>query len=302
MRKSGCGAKSLNNGGGISMEIKKVGVVGTGTMGSGIAWICAQYGYQTIMRARTDESAAKGMDKIRSSIARAVERGKITEQDRNNILDCLKAVTALEDLKDCDLVIEAIIEDSTEKKKLFAALDELCPGHTILVTATSSLSVIEIAAVTGRPDRVVGLHFGNPPTAMKCVEVARTIASSDGTVDMAKGFVESLEKKPILAKDTPGFVMNRFWIPFILEAIRVFEAGIASREDIDDCMVLGMGHTLGPLAAADLGGLDTIYMIANSLYDQLKDPKCAPPPLLRQMVLAGYLGRKTGKGFYDYKW
>jgi len=235
-----------------------------------------------------------------SSLAREVEKGRVTEEYGGAILSHVRGVTSLEELADCDLVIESIIEDMDEKKKLLAALDGLCPEKTLFTTNTSSLPVIALAAATRRADRVVGTHFHNPPHVMKLVEVARTIASSDEAVGLAKAFCESLGKKVIVVQDTPGFIVNKIIVPYFMEGVRALEAGLGTAEDIDQAMVLGGGHPFGPLAILDLVGLDTICVVAESLYDQFKDPKYAPPPLLKRMVLAGYFGRKVGKGFYDY--
>jgi 3-hydroxybutyryl-CoA dehydrogenase len=283
------------------MEIRKVGVIGTGTMGSGIARVCAGAGYQTLLRGRTQQSVGRGIGWMRSSLDRGVSRGAMTEQQRQEVLDCLKGVTALEDLGECDLVIESIIEDIEEKKRLFTALDGLCPQRTILATNTSSLPVIEMAAATQRPDRVVGIHFLYPVQAMKLVEVVRTLSSGEEALSTAKGFAESLGKTVILVKDTPGFVFNRLLIPYLMDAIRAFEEGLASREDIDEAMKLGFGHGWGPLAICDAAGLDVILRVATNLYQEFREAKYTPPPLLRRMVLAGHLGQKSGKGFYDYE-
>ncbi len=283
------------------MEIKKVGVVGCGLMGSGIAQVCAQSGYQTVISEVNDELLKRGMGAITSLLARNVGKGKMTEQDKETVLARLKGTTAIGDLGDCDLVVEAVIEDMAEKKKVFAALDGFCPKHTILTSNTSCLSITEMAMATKRPDRVVGTHFFNPVPVMRPVEIVRTIASSDETVATAKSFGESLGKTVILANDTPGFIVNRLLIPFILDAIRALEAGVATREDIDNGIVLGLNHPMGPLTLGDFVGLDTAYFVANAMYEEFKDPKYAPPPLLKKMIIAGYFGRKTGKGFYDYK-
>jgi len=283
------------------MEIKKVGVVGCGLMGSGIAQVCAQAGYLTIVSEINDAFLNKGLGSIKSSLEKAVAKGKVGEGDRDAILGRLKGTTNMGDLKDCDFVIEAAFEDIELKKKVFASLDDICHKHAILSTNTSSMSVIHMAAATKRMQQVVGTHFFNPVPVMKLVEVVRTVASSDESIDIAKKFCESLGKAVILAKDTPGFIANRIWIPFALDAMRLYESGVASKEDIDNGMKLGYNHPMGPLELSDLIGLDTLVDAANSMYEEFKEPRFAPPTVLKKMVIAGYLGRKTGKGFYDYK-
>jgi 3-hydroxybutyryl-CoA dehydrogenase len=283
------------------MQIKKVGVAGCGIMGSGIAQICAQSGYQVTVSEVSSELLNKGLGAIKSSLAKSVERGKITKEDEEAVLSRIKGTTAVADFADSDLVIEAIIENMEEKKKLFAEIDGICPQHTIFASNTSCLSIIEMASVTKRADRVLGMHFFNPAPIMKLIELVRSIATSEETLATAKSFGESLGKTVILAKDRPGFIVNSLLIPFLLDAIRILESGQATKEDIDTGITLGLNHPMGPLTLADFVGLDTAYYIANAMYSEFKDPKYAPPPLLKQMVMAGHLGRKTGKGFYDYK-
>ncbi len=283
------------------MEIKTVGVIGCGLMGSGIAQVCAQSGYQTVVSEINQGLLDKGLKMLKSSLKKAVEKGKMSEDTMNTTLNRLKGTITLEEFKGCDLVIEAAIEDMAEKKKVFTALDRICPPQTILSSNTSCLSILEMAMVTGRPERVLGLHFFNPVPVMKPVEVVQTIVTSEDTMRTAKIFSESLGKKVIVARDLPGFIVNRLLIPYLLDAIRLLDSGSVAREDIDDGMVLGCNHPMGPLSLADFIGLDTVFFIANALYDELKDPKYAPPTLLKKMVAAGYLGRKKGKGFYDYK-
>ena len=283
------------------MEVKKVGVVGCGQMGGGIAQVSAQSGYRVVVSEINDELLNKGLAAINSSLTKSVEKEKITPADKEAALARLKGTTALKDFGDCDLVIEAAIENLDLKKKIFAELDKVCPKHAILATNTSCLSIMDMAVATGRPDRVLGLHFFNPAPLMKLMEVVRTIATSDETVKIGREFGQSLGKTVIIARDAPGFVVNRLLVPQLLNAIRMLEAGIATREDIDTGMTLGLNHPIGPLALSDLVGLDTLLFIANSTYDEFKDPQFAPPVLLSKMVTAGWLGRKTGKGFYDYK-
>jgi len=284
----------------MATAIKKVGVVGCGIMGGGIAQACVQAGYPTVVREVNQQLLDKGVDAIRSNLARAVERGRMTEAQRGEALARLTGTLRFHDFKDCDLAIEAVVENIEEKRKVFAALDRACPPHALLATNTSSLCVAEVAAATRRPDRVVGMHFFNPVPAMKLVEVVRSIASSDQAVATARAFAESLGKTVILTKDTPGFVVNRLLVPYLLDAVRVLEAGIASREEIDQGMTLGCGHPMGPLTLIDLLGLDTTYYIAQAMYQEFGESRFAPPTLLKRLVLAGRLGRKTGRGFYDY--
>jgi len=283
------------------MEIKRVGIVGCGTMGAGITQVCAQSGYQVTVSEINDDLLAKGLASISSRLAKRVDKGKLSQQDKDTALSRIKGTTNTQDFSDCDLVIEAAPENMDLKKKIFAQLDKICPEHTILASNTSSLSVIDMAAVTSRPDKVLGIHFISPAPVIKLVEVVKTIAASDETIEIGKTFSESLGKTPIVTQDSPGFVMNRLLISFLLNATRMLDAGIATKEDIDAAVNLGLNHPMGPLALSDFIGLDVILDVANAMYEELKDPQYAPPPLLRKMVVAGWLGRKTGKGFYDYK-
>jgi len=283
------------------MEIKQVGVVGCGQMGGGIAQVCAQSGYQVIVSEVNEELLNKGLARVNSSLTKAVEKGKITEQDKEAILSRIKGTTDMKDFSGCDLVIEAAIENLDLKKKIFAELDQTCPKHAILATNTSCLSIIDMAMATARPDKVLGVHFFNPAPLMKLLEIVRTIATSDETLEIAKAFGQSLGKTVVIAQDAPGFIVNRLMVPQLLNAIRMVEAGVATKEDIDTGMTLGLNHPLGPLSLADLVGLDTLYFIAEAIYAEFKDPQFAPPILLKKMVTAGWLGRKTGKGFYEYK-
>ncbi len=283
------------------MEIKQVGVVGYGQMGGGIAQVNAQSGYQVIVSEINEELLNKGLARINASLTKAVEREKITPQDKEATLSRIKGTTSMKDFGNCDLVIEAAIENLELKKKIFAELDSVCPEHAILATNTSCLSIIEMAMTTSRPDKVLGMHFFNPPPLMKLLEVGRTVATSEETLEIIRDFGRSLGKTVITAPDSPGFIVNRLLVPQIMNAIRMLEAGVATRDDIDNGMMLGLNHPIGPLAVADLVGLDTCYFIASAMYDKFKDPQFAPPVLLEKMVTAGWLGRKTGKGFYDYK-
>ncbi|MDP9017897.1 MAG: 3-hydroxybutyryl-CoA dehydrogenase [Candidatus Eremiobacteraeota bacterium] len=281
-------------------DIRKVGVCGAGLMGNGIAQTCAAAGLDVVLMEVAEAPLQKGMASITKSLDKFVEKQKLTQSDRDATLGRIKATTDIKDLKDCDLVIEAIIENMEIKLKLFGQLDELLAPHAIICSNTSSLCVIEMAAGTKRPDKVAGLHFFNPVPLMKLVEVVKTIATSQETVDTLYAFAGKLGKDPVLAQDTPGFIVNRLLIPYLLYAIRVFEQGLASREDIDKGMKLGCGYPMGPLELLDFVGLDTTYYIAEIMFDEFKDPMMAPPTLLKRMVLAGQYGRKSGKGFYDY--
>jgi 3-hydroxybutyryl-CoA dehydrogenase len=282
------------------MEIRKVGVVGCGLMGGGIAQVCAQSGFETVVREVSQELLDKGMAGIESRLARDVAKGKLIPHAKDAALSLLAPTTSLDAFADCQIVIEAIVENLDAKRELYTTLDALCPAETIFASNTSSLTIIEMAAVTNRPDRFAGLHFFNPVPIMKLVEVVRSIATSDATVAALKEFGAALGKTVIETRDTTGFVVNRLLVPYLLDAVRVLESGIASREDIDAGMKLGCGHPMGPLELLDFVGLDTTYAIANIMFDEFREPRFAPPPLLKRMVLAGHYGRKTGKGFYDY--
>ena len=283
------------------MDIKKVGVVGCGQMGAGITQVCAQAGYQVMASEINRELLDKGLKSIDSRLGRDVEKGRLSPQDKDGILDRIKGTTDTNDFADCDLVIEAAIENMELKKKIFTELDKICPQHAILATNTSCLSIIDVAMVTTRPDKVLGLHFFNPVPVMKLIEIVRTIATSEETLETGRAFGNSLGKTIVIAKDTPGFIVNCLLIPYLLNAVRMLDAGVATREDIDTAVNLGLNHPLGPLALTDLIGLDTVYFIAKSIYEEFGDPQYAPPILMKKMLAAGWLGRKTGKGFYEYK-
>ncbi|HNP71578.1 MAG TPA: 3-hydroxybutyryl-CoA dehydrogenase [Kouleothrix sp.] len=282
------------------MEIRKVGVVGCGLMGGGIAQVCAQAGFDTVVREVSQDLLDKGVARIAAILEKDVGKGKLAPEARDAALARLQPTTALDPFAECQLVIEAIVENLGAKRELFGALDGLCPPETIFASNTSSLTIIEMAAATKRADRFAGLHFFSPVPVMKLVEVVRSVASSDATVAELKAFGAALGKTVVEAKDTPGFIVNRLLVPYLLDAVRVLEAGVATREDIDEGMKLGCGHPMGPLTLLDFVGLDTIYYIANIMFDEFKEPRFAPPPLLKRLVLGGRLGRKSGKGFYDY--
>ncbi len=283
------------------MVIKRVGVVGCGQMGSGIAQICAQAGYQVVVSEINEELLNRGMRIIAFSLKKSVARARITEPDKDAALSRIKGTTDMKDFSDCDLVIEAAVENMDLKKKIFAELDKICPPPALLASNTSALSITDMATATTRPDKVLGLHFFNPVPVMKLLEIVRTTATSDETLAAGKDFGQSLGKTVIVAQDIPGFIVNRLGAPFLLNAIRMVESGRASKEDIDNGVTLGLNHPMGPLALADLVGLDTLLFIANSIYAESREPQYAPPELLKKMVTAGQLGRKTGQGFYDYK-
>ena len=283
------------------MEIKKVGVVGCGAMGAGITQLCAQSGYQVVVSEINDELLKKGLAFIEKTLARSVEKGKLSHEDKDATTGRIKGTTSTKDFADCDLVIEAAIENLDLKKKIFAELDGICPPHAILATNTSCLSIIDMAMATKRADKVLGLHFFNPAPIMKLLEIVKTIATSDETFEASQKFGESLGKTTVVAQDAPGFIVNRLWIPFLLHSIRLYEDGVASREDIDNALMLGLNYPMGPLTLSDMVGIDVVKFVSDALYEQLKDPRYIVPTLVDKMVAAGWLGRKTGKGFYDYK-
>src|SRR5579862_8761857 len=282
------------------MAIKKVGVVGCGLMGSGIAQVCAAAGFETVVREVSPEVVSKGLAGIEKNLARLVEKGTITEAQKSEIRGRLKGTTAIEDLKDCDLVVEAIIEQLPAKRELFSKLDAICAPSAIFASNTSSLTITEISTATKRPERFVGLHFFNPVPVMKLVEVVRTIATDPAVYEEMVAFGGKLGKVAVRANDSTGFIVNRLLVPYLLDAIRALEEGVGSIEDIDNSMKLGCGHPMGPLTLLDFVGLDTTYYIANIMFDEFKERRFAPPPLLKRMVLSGWNGRKAGRGFYDY--
>jgi 3-hydroxybutyryl-CoA dehydrogenase len=282
------------------MEINKIGVVGSGIMGSGIAQVCAQSGYQVVVSDINDTLLKKGLASIDKILSRSVEKGKISSAEKESIQKRMQGTTSLEDFSNCDFVIEAVTEDMGIKKRVFEQLDKICPHHTILATNTSVLSVIEIASATKRAEKVIGTHFANPVPVMKVVEVIKTISTSEETLATTKSFCKTIGKTVVVAKDMPGFLSNRISTPFLLNAVRMLESGAGTREDIDTLIKEGLGHPMGPLTLLDLIGIDTVYRGALAIYEETKDPQYFPPTLMRQMVVMGWLGRKTGKGFYDY--
>jgi 3-hydroxybutyryl-CoA dehydrogenase len=283
------------------MEIKKVGVVGCGLMGSGIAEVCARAGYSVIVREINEDLLQKGLARIQKSLTTAATKGKITQEEALQAWSRIHGTLSLPDFVGCDLVVEAAVENMSLKKELFAELDGILPPHAILASNTSSLCVTEMAGVTKRGDKVLGIHFFNPVPVMPLIEFVRTILTSDETMAIARQFGASLGKTMVTAKDTPGFIVNRLLIPYILDAVRIYENGLATREDIDTAVKLGLNYPMGPLTLFDFVGLDTGLFIADAMFEEYKDERFAAPPLLRRMVLAGHLGRKSGKGFYDYK-
>jgi 3-hydroxybutyryl-CoA dehydrogenase len=283
------------------MGIKKVGVAGRGFMGAGIAQVCAQSGYEVVIVGRSKQSLNKGIATIEYYLSRDVEKGRISQQDKDSTLARIKESLTQEDLSDRDLVIEAVPEDMELKKKVFTELDRTCPRHTILCSNTSCLSVTELAQVTNRPDKVIGTHFLSPVPPSKLLEIVRADTTSEETLATVKEFGHSLGKEILVAKDTPGFIFNYLLISLTRAAERLLEDGIASAEDIDKSMTLGLGHPIGPLALADFNGLDVGYMVSCAMYERSKDPCLAPSAILKELVESGRLGRKTGEGFYKYK-
>ncbi len=284
------------------MEIKKVGVLGCGLMGSGIAQTAATAGCEVIVREVTEELCDRGFAGIDKSLAKFAEKGTITAEQQTEIRGRMRGTTALEDLADCDIIIEAIIENLDTKRETYRRLDELCKPDTVFASNTSSLSITEMMTATRpeRQQRFVGLHFFNPVPLMKLVEVVRTVLTDDAVYETAVEFAQKLGKVPVRASDRSGFIVNRLLVPYLLDAIRALEEGVGSVEDIDNGMKLGCGHPMGPLTLLDFVGLDTTYYIAEIMFGEFRERRFAPPPLLKRMVLAGLYGRKSGRGFYDY--
>jgi 3-hydroxybutyryl-CoA dehydrogenase len=282
------------------MEMRTVGVVGAGLMGSGIIEAVARGGYDVVAREVDEAAVNAGRSRIERSHARALERGKISEEDRNVEVARVTWTTNVEDLKNCDLVIEAIVENLDMKKELFAELARITRPEVILASNTSSVSITALAAATDRPDRVAGMHFFNPVPVMKLVELVQGLQSSEQTMNELRAFAGTLGKTVVTAKDTPGFIVNYLLVPYLLEAVKMVEDNVATKEDIDTAIQLGLSHPMGPLTLLDFVGLDTTLFIADVMFEEFRQPKYAAPPLLRKMVTAGYLGRKSGRGFYEY--
>jgi 3-hydroxybutyryl-CoA dehydrogenase len=282
------------------MAVTRAGVVGCGLMGSGIAQVCAQSGIETWVREVDRPTLDRGLSRIRKFLEDGVAKGKVEAADRDRVLALIRGTTKLDDLSGCALVVEAVTESLPLKHEIVRALDGALAPSAVIASNTSSLSITEIAAASARPGRVLGLHFFNPVPLMKLVEIVRGLATEESAIDAATSFVEQVGKTAVLAKDTPGFVVNRLLVPYLLDAVRLLESGTATREDIDNGMMLGCGYPMGPLTLLDFVGLDTTYYIANIMFEEFRQPQYAPPPLLKRMVLAGRLGRKSGRGFYDY--
>jgi 3-hydroxybutyryl-CoA dehydrogenase len=283
------------------MAIKTVGVIGCGLMGSGIAQVSAQAGLATMVVEANQALLDKGLGGVTRTLESLVAKAKITAADKDAILGRLRGSTRLEDLRDADLVIEAITENQPLKNETFARLDAICPPHALLASNTSSCNITAMAAATKRPGQVLGLHFFNPVPLMKLVEVVRTILTDDASVEQAYAWVQAVGKVPVRAKDSTAFIVNRLLVPYLLDAIRVYEGGLATLEDIDQAMKLGCGYPMGPFTLLDLVGLDTTMYVAEVMFEEFREPRYAPPPLLKRMVMAGHLGRKSGRGFYDYR-
>ena len=282
------------------MPIEKVGVVGCGLMGSGIAQVAAQSGCDVVVREVSQKLLDKGLQSIDKNLARLVEKGTLQAADRDKVRARLRGTTNLDDFKDRDIIIEAIIEQLPAKRELYGALDKICPKPTIFASNTSSLSITEMATFTARPDRFIGMHFFNPVPVMKMVELIRTIATDPKVFDEAVALGARFGKTVVRTTDRTGFIVNRLLVPYLLDAVRALEEGVASVEDIDNSMKLGCGHPMGPLTLLDFVGLDTTYYISQIMFDEFKEKRFASPPLLKRMVLAGWNGRKAGRGFYDY--
>ena len=282
------------------MDIKRVGVVGCGLMGSGIAEVCALGGYQVVVSEVDDDLLRRGVSRLEASMQRGVQRGKLMEADVAAARSRIRGTTNLSDLASSDLIIEAVIENMDLKKEVYRALDEVCPPATIFASNTSSLSITEMASVTKRRERFLGMHFFNPVPVMKLVELVRGLQTSEETMNTGRRFATSLGKTVVVCKDSPGFIVNLLLIPYLLDAVRAVELGVATKEDIDTAIVLGLAHPMGPLALLDYVGIDTTYFIAEAMFQEFKDTRYAAPPLMKQMVLAGLHGRKSGRGFFDY--
>ena len=282
------------------MAIKTVGVIGCGLMGSGITQVSAQAGFQTVVVEASEQLLERGLGRLRQTLDGLVDRGKLEAKARDGALGRISGTVKLDDLRDCDLVVEAMTENQALKNETFAKLDRICPPHAILASNTSSCNVTAMAAATKRPSQVLGMHFFNPVPLMKLVEIVRTILSDERAVQAATEWVKAVGKVPVQAKDSTAFIVNRLLVPYLLDAIRVYEGGLATLEDIDQAMKLGCGYPMGPFTLLDLVGLDTTMFVAEVMFEEFREPRYAPPPLLKRMVMAGQLGRKSGKGFYTY--
>jgi 3-hydroxybutyryl-CoA dehydrogenase len=282
------------------MAIKNVGVIGCGLMGSGIVQVAAQAGFQVLFVEANDDLVKRGLERLRQTLEGLVAKGKLDAKAKDDTLGRIAGTTRLEDLKACDLVVEAMTENQALKNETFAKLDRICAPHALLATNTSSCNVTAMAAATKRPGKVVGMHFFNPVPLMRLVEVVRTILTEDAAAREATEWVRAVGKVPVQAKDATAFIVNRLLVPYLLDAIRVYESGLGSLEDIDQAMKLGCGYPMGPFTLLDLVGLDTTMYVAEVMFEEFREPRYAPPPLLKRMVMAGQLGRKTGKGFYTY--
>lgn len=281
-------------------DVRKVGVVGIGIMGSGIVEVCAKAGCEVVAVEADEEALKRGRARYETSLAKAVERGKLTEAERDEVLARITPSTSLDDLADADLVVEAVIEQLEEKLEIFRRLDEIVRDDVVLASNTSSLPIVRLAKATNRADRVIGMHFFNPVPVLPLLEIVRALTTSDETVALARGMGERLGKKVVVSKDRAGFIVNMLLIPYLNGAARMYEEGFATKEDIDTAIQLGLSHPMGPLTLLDFIGIDTAVFVAEVLFEEFRDPLYAPPPILKRMADAGYLGRKSGKGFYDY--
>jgi 3-hydroxybutyryl-CoA dehydrogenase len=282
------------------MAIKRVGVIGCGLMGSGIAQVAAQAGFPTIVVEANEALLERGLGGLKGTLDGLVARGKLEARAKDEIVGHVRGTVRLEDLSEVDLVVEAITENQPVKNETFARLDRICPPHAILASNTSSCNVTAMSAATKRPGQVLGLHFFNPVPLMKLVEVVRTILTDEATVTTATEWVRAVGKVPVQTKDSTAFIVNRLLVPYLLDAVRVYEGGLATLEDIDQAMKLGCGYPMGPFTLLDLVGLDTAMFVAEVMFEEFREPRYAPPPLLKRMVMAGHLGRKSGRGFYRY--
>ena len=283
------------------MEIKIIGVVGCGAMGAGIVQVTAQAGYQVVVSEVNDDLLKRGLGIIDTALSKDVSKQKITQFEKEVIQSRIKGTTDMRDFASCDLIVEAVVENMDLKKRVFGDLDKICPPHTILASNTSCLSILDIAMSTSRPEKVMGIHFFNPVPVMKLVELVKTIITGEDTFEIARMYSERVGKTVVVTRDTPGFIVNRLMVPQLLNAVRMLEQGIATKEDIDNAIKLGLNHPMGPFALIDLIGVDVVCFIARAIYEETKDSQFVIPTLLQKMLTAKWLGRKTGKGFYEYK-